>query len=208
MAVELTQKELSDVVGVSVQTLNDWKRSGLPLTKRKGSNNRTKCMFDVLAVLEWCAQNGRTKAAWRLKQKYFPNVSEEPIAPGELSEPTPLEQADIMVDDAFRRYKGCEGDLPGIAIEAQRAWAEAMNTRRQARNDHAKSEQALGAVMPVSEHDRQLYESHAIVAQALRGLSKQLPQKLLGKDARKMKQIIADAVRNCMHALASGGDEG
>jgi len=200
----LTQLELAELIGVAPQTLNDWKRKGLPYTKDSGAGRRKVCMFEPAAVLEWCANNNRAEAAWRIKEAHFPNVSDEPLSVEEGADLDPLQQADYMLAQAFARYVGCESDLPGLQIQAQEAWEKAIDTRRKLRNDHAKSEQALGAVMPVGEHKRLMVEAHSAVAQALKRLPRYLTTKLKNKTPQQFMDIITKAVRDCMKSLSDG----
>ena len=200
----LSKKALAEALDVSVQTINGWMRDGLPSYEMSGlGRGSRRRMFDIVAAAEWFATTGKAKYVFRLDDK-LPRRKDKPDPDADQDQAarmTVLEMADRMVDDAWSRYQASDHSLK---LHTQEQWEHAVDTRRKLRNDHARSEQSLGGTMPVSEHDRILYESHSIVAQALRALAKKAAPLVANKSARDTYAILKRETDACQRGIAKG----
>jgi len=200
MRIQFTKSKLAEAVDVKVATINAWLRDGLPTydseTSGRGGKRR---MFDAVDVANWLMTTGKHK--YLLKLGEFLPETEPPT--GEPQDPdalTFLEMADQIVRDAWQRYMIAGNEQKPYM---QEQFEKAIDMRRRVRKDHARSEQTLGNVIAISEHERQMYESHGIVAQRLRGLAKKVAPLVANKGAREVYSILREEVDACQRGIAA-----
>ena len=52
--MEVNKKQLSDIFGVSIRTIQNWQDQGMPFVRGGGKGNEV--LYDSAAVIKWFAQ--------------------------------------------------------------------------------------------------------------------------------------------------------
>lgn len=54
--MEVNKKQLADIFGASVRTIQNWQEQGMPVLRGGGKGNEV--LYDSAAVIKWYAESG------------------------------------------------------------------------------------------------------------------------------------------------------
>ncbi|CAM8206679.1 hypothetical protein ESCOCK398M_06770 [Escherichia coli] len=68
--MEVNKKQLAEIFGASIRTIQNWQEQGMPVLRGGGKGNEV--LYDSAAVIKWYAENGwqrykKTDGEWSLR---------------------------------------------------------------------------------------------------------------------------------------------
>ena len=196
--MELSKQDVAGKLGIKPTTVDSWVRAGCPHDKRKEGTKHKKCFFEVVALAEWLASTGKPKHVFRLR-----DVLPEPEGSefeGTRERVAILDMAETVTQESYHRYKNA-GDSEKVFLQEQ--WERAADVQRKLQKDWAGIQMALGAVMPVSEHERLWIEGHGRVAMEWKMTDKRLAKKVM--KCKSLPEVLTAIEANrieCMRHIA------
>ncbi len=61
--MEVNKKQLADIFGASIRTIQNWQEQGMPVLRGGGKGNEV--LYDSAAVIRWYAENRPDRGRWR-----------------------------------------------------------------------------------------------------------------------------------------------
>ena len=82
--MEVNKKQLADIFGASIRTIQNWQEQGMPVLRGGGKGNEV--LYDSADVIKWYAERDAEIVRWRYLGRYQ-SASLLPVCPTLYREP-------------------------------------------------------------------------------------------------------------------------
>ena len=203
--MELTRKELSALLGVSLYTVNAWVNAGLPCRHIKGQR---ESRFDRQVVAKWLWDQKKLKYAKKMADPVeTPKAKTSRRSVPASGAITSLDQARKLVADAYAMYEEAPNQEKAFCMEL---WTKLSDNLRKIEKDDPDIQRAKGELVHRAEVERTFAEVGTAIKNdmlAIPGkLAGQLEMMPAGEIQIRLREAIEDALRHLAQGVGSGTD--
>ncbi|EGI4538014.1 hypothetical protein IGF26_000074 [Escherichia coli] len=106
--MEVNKKQLADIFGASIRTIQNWQEQGMPVLRGGGKGNEV--LYDSAAAIKWYAERDAEIENEKLRREVeeLRQASETDLQPGTIQDAADLEIAteeEISLLEAWKKYR-------------------------------------------------------------------------------------------------------
>jgi phage terminase Nu1 subunit (DNA packaging protein) len=106
--MEVNKKQLADIFGASIRTIQNWQEQGMPVLRGGGKGNEV--LYDSAAVIKWYAERDAEIENEKLRREVeeLRQASEADLQPGTIQDAVDLEIAteeENSLLEAWKKYR-------------------------------------------------------------------------------------------------------